>query len=266
MNNLTRLSQNQLNLLETCPRKFQHLYLDQLKFPLSREQQEHITWGNRFHLLMQQRELGLPIESLLNEDPQLEHSLNALVRAAPETLTPASETWREAEHCRTLNFQGYLLTVVYDLLLADAQKADIFDWKTYLQPTNRNQLANDWQTRLYLYVLAETSPYLPEQIAMTYWFVKQRSAPTSLTLTYDNAQHEKTQQDLTTLLTKLDRWLPEYREQGKPFPQVAEEKGLCPSCSFAVRCQRTPESSELVTGKDWCSSVAEIEEVPLSNL
>ena len=180
LSSLTRLSQGQLNLLETCPPKFQEVYLDQLSSPISPQQQEKLTWGSRFHLLMQQRELGLPIESLLSEDEQLQHSITSLVNAAPEILQPDVQGRRDAEHCRTLQFQDYLLTVIYDLLITDDEGAQILDWKTYLQPENQTKLAKNWQTRLYLYVMAETSEYLPEQISMTYWFVKLPSQPQSL--------------------------------------------------------------------------------------
>ena len=40
-----RLSQGQLNLLERCPRQFQHTYLEQLGSPINPEQQERQTWG-----------------------------------------------------------------------------------------------------------------------------------------------------------------------------------------------------------------------------
>lgn len=118
--NSMRLSQGQLNLLERCPRLFQHTYLDQLGAPASPEQQERLTWGSRFHLLMQQRELGLPIEPLVQQDTQMQSWMTAFASAAPEILTSDlhSQTFRESEHCRTLQVQDYLLTVVYDLLIA----------------------------------------------------------------------------------------------------------------------------------------------------
>ncbi len=259
---LTPISQGQLNLLETCPRKFQHVYFDQLGTPISPEQQERLTWGSRFHLLMQQRELGLPVESLVEEDAELQHWVTALVNAASDVLTPDPLTFRESEHCRTLNFQGYLLTVVYDLLIEDDKSAQILDWKTYLQPKNRQWLAKDWQTRLYLYVLAETSDYLPEQISMTYWFVKSQPRPQSLKFTYDAAQHEKTHQDLTRLLTQLDYWLERYCNEGIPFPQVPQKKGHCSDCTFAMRCQRMSESSMSNT-RDLLPNLADIQEVSL---
>ncbi|HEY9725771.1 MAG TPA: PD-(D/E)XK nuclease family protein [Chroococcales cyanobacterium] len=259
---LTPLSQGQLNLLETCPRKFQYIYFDQLGTPVSPEQQERLAWGSRFHLVMQQRELGLPVDSLVEEDAQLQHWVRALVNAASDVLTPNPQTFRESEHCRTLNLQGYLLTVIYDLLIEDDNSAQILDWKTYPLPKNRQWLAKDWQTRLYLYVLTETSDYLPEQLSMTYWFVKSQPHPQSLKFAYDAVQHEKTRQDLTRLLTQLTGWLQRYREEGIPFPQVAESKGRCHDCSLVVRCQRT---SERVTSNDreLLPNVADIQEVSI---
>ena len=259
---LTPLSQGQLNLLEACPRKFQHVYFDQLGLPVSIEQQERLTWGSRFHLVMQQRELGLPVESLVEGDAELQHWVNALVDTAADVLTPNPQTFRDAEHCRTLNFQGYLLTVIYDLLIEDENSAQILDWKTYPQPKDRRRLAKDWQTRLYMFILAETSDYLPEQIAMNYWFVKSKPRPKSLKFTYSEAQHQKTRQDLSKLLNRLTEWMQRYQEDGIPFPQVALSQGLCGDCNFGVRCQRSWENS-MSSGKELLPNLADIQEVPL---
>ncbi|NET52154.1 MAG: PD-(D/E)XK nuclease family protein, partial [Merismopedia sp. SIO2A8] len=238
----TRLSQGHLNLLENCPRKFQHIYFDQLGVPISYEQQERLSWGSHFHLLMQQRELGLPVESLVEGEQQLHQWLSALINAAPEVLNRDTQTFRESEHCRTLNFHGYLLTVVYDLLIGTNSCAQILDWKTFPQPKNRQPLATDWQTRLYLYVLTETSDYLPEQISMTYWFVKSQPRPQSLKFSYSRIQHQKNREDLTELFGQLSCWQQRYQDDPIGFPQIAASTGRCQNCSFAVRCQRTPES------------------------
>lgn len=257
---LLRLSQSHLNTLATCPRRFQHTYLEQLKTPVSLEQQERATWGSQFHLLMQQRELGLPVDTFSSADPvtsELGQSVEALVNIAPHLFQTNLPSGREAEHCRTLRFGQYLLTVVYDLLITTPEHATILDWKTYLIPENRQKIVRNWQTRLYLYVLAETSPYVPEQIAMTYWFVKLPSQPQSLTLQYSQAQHEQTDQDLGELLICLDDWLAAYSENGQPLPQVSHTKGYCQSCNFASRCERTLAAPK----ESYYDPVAEIEEV-----
>ncbi|MBF2021483.1 MAG: PD-(D/E)XK nuclease family protein [Hydrococcus sp. C42_A2020_068] len=261
--NFIRLSQAQLNLLETCPPQFQRLYLEQLGSPLSPQQQEKQTWGSQFHLLMQQKELGLPIESLVAQDEQLQHSITALMNAAPEIWQSESGSWREAEHCRTLSFQGYLLTVVYDLLMSDRAKAKIVDWKTYLFPENRAKLAKNWQTRLYLYVLAETTDYLPEQISMTYWFVKLPTQPQSLTFVYNSVQHEKNRQDLTRLLTQLDRWLDNYSNAGTSFPHLSNCQESCPYYQSLLEFGAFLDSDRFAIEKDWIALIDEIEEISI---
>ena len=223
---MLRLSQGHLNLLETCPPKFQQSYLREANSLPNPEIEDKQVWGSRFHLLMQQRELGLPIASLLQEETELDRSLKALIEAAPELLINHHSGIREAEHSRTLSFGNYLLTVVYDLLIAEKNRAKIIDWKTYLQPQHKNKLARNWQTRLYLYVLAETSDYLPEQISMTYWFVKLPKKPKSHSFTYSQKKHQKTKQDLHNLLTNLDKWL--QQNDLKSFPHHDECESNCP--------------------------------------
>jgi len=223
-----RLSQGQLNLLATCPPQFQRIYLDRLATPASLEQLEKQSWGSQFHLLMQQRELGLPINALLSEDPQLNHSIEALLNEAPEIWRSDEQLWREAEHYRTLNFEGNILSVIYDLLIVNESKLQIIDWKTYLEPENKKKLKSNWQTRLYPFVLAETSNYLPEQIEMTYWFVKLPSKPQSVTFKYTTTQHEKNKEDLSNLIARLDRYLQDYLDRDIPFPHLPDCQENCP--------------------------------------
>jgi hypothetical protein len=221
---------------------------------------------------MQQRELGLPIESLVQEDAQLQRWMTAFAGVAPEILTPEpnSHTFRESEHCRTLKVQDYLLTVVYDLLIADEKLAQVLDWKTYPKPQNRRWLEQNWQTLLYLYVLAETSDYLSEQISMTYWFVQSPDQPQSLKFAYNTAQHQQTGQKLHRLLSQLSDWLQRY-QAGESFPQVGEGSNYCDSCQFAVRCERGAYGKDSVLryrgeddlGKDWLPNLTNIQEVAL---
>jgi hypothetical protein len=265
-----RLSQGQLNLLERCPRQFQHTYLDLLGSPTDSEQQERQAWGSRFHLLMQQRELGLPIESLVQEDVQLQHWMNAFATAAPEILSTSADStsFRESEHYRTLQVQDYLLSVIYDLLIADDRQAQIFDWKTNPKLPKKTQLEKNWQTRLYLYVLAETSDYLPEQISMTYWYVPSAVETLYVTslqkiqFTYTQAKHEKTAKELQQLLHKLTYWLKCY-ELGEPFPQIPEGNKNCEYCQFKTRCGRDRSTDNAATDRNWLPNLADIQEVSL---
>ncbi len=240
-----RLSQQHLNLLTTCPRKFQHLYLDNLSVPTTSAEQERLNWGSQFHLLMQQRELGLPIESLMLENQEMQHCFDNFSQAAPEILNSKTQDnviLRQAEHTRSINFNRYILTVIYDLLIAENKQAQIFDWKTYSHPQNKKKLAQDWQTRLYLYTLVETSNYLPEAVSITYWFIqpKSQSLPYKLKFSYNQQAHKKTEQDLQEILDNLTYWLKHYEEKGTEFPQV-QILDSCHTCQFATHCQRFSE-------------------------
>lgn len=245
-----RLSQGQLNLLATCPRKFQHTYLEQLGVPTTPEQLERLTSGSQFHLLMQQWQLGLPIEPFVQEDVQLQKWFNSFIQASPQILMldrEGGETLQQSEYALTIAFEGYLLTVIYDLLITNQVHAKILDWKTYPRPQNSRWLMQNWQTRLYPFVLAESGSYTPEQISMTYWFFQTGSGstgePQSLTIAYDTAKHEQTRQDLITLLNQLTHWLERY-QLGEPFPQIPLSANQCEPCNFAVRCDRATSHNE----------------------
>jgi PD-(D/E)XK nuclease superfamily len=210
------------------------------------ERQAKTQLGSDFHLLMHQRELGLPIEPILARSPQLNTWLTAMLQTAPELFDTDAHTWRQSEHVRTLQIGDYLFTAIYDLLILRADRAEIIDWKTYPLPRYKKDLDLEWQTRLYLYLLMETSDYVPKQIGFTYWFIQSTPRPKSVKIDYTLKQHRQTQVDLLALLAKLTLWLdanaPEQRlpqsTTPEPFPQVAASTGLCQHCSFAVRCDR----------------------------
>ena len=263
---LIRLSQGQLNVLERCPRQFQHTYLEQFFSLADPHTEARQTLGSRFHLLMQQREIGLPIDNFVKADSQLEAWMNAFAKDAPEILTNTnSRFFRDSEHYRTLQAQNYVLTAIYDLLIADEQQAQIIDWKTYRKPPNKRSLESNWQTRLYLYILAETSDYLPENISMTYWFFQGEGKLRSIRIDYNTVRHQQTTKKLTRLLSRLSKWLEKY-QQGEAFPQVSEgQRKVCEKCQYAHRCERDSivETEELKAVDTTLANFATIQEVSL---
>lgn len=243
-NDICRLSQNHLNLFSTCPRKFQHIYLDQFTSPCTTQQQTNLSLGNRFHRFMQQRELGVPIDDILATDQALQDSFSAIAAAAPTIIYPQAETSRYPENRRTLLHGNFLLTGIYDLLILSKNQAQIIDWKTYPKPPQEETLANNWQTRLYLYLLAKTSSYLPESITFTYWFIKVPHKPTAATFSYSQEQHEATEKELTQLLNQLSDYWHKYETNKQPFPKVKESQSqtYCFKCPFNAACGRCQES------------------------
>lgn len=282
------LSQSHLSLLENCPRRYQYVFFDALSGPTSFDQQMRAQWGKQFHLLMQQRALNLPVDALFEADAEMAQSVAALVEAATDSLPEPSiasdstisavlqansmpalenavsvgEPFSQSEHRRTLAFNGYLLTVVYDRVVVKTTEigvqGEILDWKTYPKPPKKAWLAQDWQTRLYLYVLCETTPLLPEQISMTYWFVRQGrpspdfavssaasdsdassslDKPSAYRFQYSLDKHDQTRRDLAELTDGLSKMMARSH-----FPMVDIGLGRCDRCPFNVRCDLSDDT------------------------
>ncbi|MDJ0732083.1 MAG: PD-(D/E)XK nuclease family protein [Crocosphaera sp.] len=259
---LIRLSQAQLNLLEVCPPQFQRVYLDQLSLPISPDVQENLLWGNQFHQLMQQHFLGLSLDSILDIDQELKNIVKALLKSVNEQHNLNAESWTEAEHYRSLEKGNYLLTAIYDLLIINENKAQILDWKTYLQPQNKQKLANNWQTKLYLYLLAETSDYLPEQISMTYWFVKIPHEPQGLTFEYNEQLHDKTTLELEKILSNLDNYLFELNQNNADFSHSKNCELNCPYYQLFFS-EKADDNDAEEENRDLLSMIDEIEEVSI---
>lgn len=261
---LMHLSQAHLNLLETCPSQFQRIYLAQLASPLTPEQQDKLNWGNQFHRLMQQQQIGLPIAPLLTEDEQLQQAITGLIRVINNPEKSKNNVWQLAEHCRTMKLGNYLLTVIYDLLSIEGDRAQILDWKTYPKPENSEKLAKNWQTRLYLYVLAETSSFLPEQISLTYWFVKVPGSPESLTFNYGQKQHQKNKEDLIQLLSLLNRWhLRHLAGEVILCDNLIDCQDNCPYYSFFSKDSKQQLGGTIKDLKDWQEIVDKTPELSL---
>jgi len=296
---LLRLSQAQLSLLERCPRKFQYTYLEQVLAPTSPEETERQQWGSQFHLRMQQHEMGVLTQGEQEPEDVFQIAAEALVAALPEIFGGDRHSKdRLSEHRRSLSFEGYLLTVVYDLMVLGDQRAQIFDWKTYRKPQRRNRLEASWQTRLYPFVLAETTDYQPEEISMTYWFISPRQierqnqrldgkgaarsdsskliVPESITFPYSTSQHQAIRQELQTLLTALTQYLDlgdtgyaqasqrqaETGTDSDLLPQVPEQGEVCPTCPYALRCGRSPDSPH----SDWLDIADLIDIEPIEEI
>ncbi len=263
MTKLQRLSQGHLKVLSECPRKFEYIYLDSLFSPTEPDQYQNMQRGSDFHRLMHQQSLGMPIEPFLISNPELGTTMAGLQKVAPHLfqLSPLPDTGvpvlgdRDSEQERTLLIgDNYLFTVIYDLVIL-GDTAQIIDWKTHGQPRQPERLAQDWQTRLYMYLLAETSDYAPADISFTYWFV-QSQPPTSVSFPYNATLHAQTAADLEALLAKTTAWLNAYPQA---LPMVEPESRLCQSCHFAARCDRVPKPiSELALEQLQIEAIAEI--------
>jgi hypothetical protein len=254
-----RLAQGALKLLVECPRRFQYGVLEQGEGVTSPELQQRLDWGKQFHQAVEQWELGLEVGEGLEEPLTVWWRAFQGIQGQLELLGSGEGAIdRAVELEQTLLVGPFVLVGVYDLLLMGEVGAEIMDWKTYGKPEEVEDLRQDWQTRLYLYLLAENSGIAPEHLAMTYWFLGGKQ-PQSWRLAYDAAQHGATKADLQTWLGRLAEWLGDYEKKGSLFPQVNRDQGLCLACPLNLRCDRGTMLGE--TGA--IDQLALIAEVPL---
>lgn len=238
---LIQLSQSHLQTLSTCPRRYQHTYIDQLLIPdiVTRPKQDE-ELGQQFHLLMQQHWLGLDVAPVLAASPQLKQRFEAFQQRPPKLIAGD----RLTEYRRMLKLGHYLLVSVFDLLTLNSEAAQIVDWKSYRKPKSSDRLRKSWQTKLYLFILAETSALNFANISMTYWFASTHTPQESPTYTfqYSEEQHRQTHQQLLTLLGNLDRWRYQL-EEGHDFPSGDHSKddGRVDQCP----CQRFSQPPQI---------------------
>lgn len=251
MTSYWHLSQTHLKTLETCPPLFQKHYLQQLKSLPNLKSEEGMQWGNLFHLKMQQYNAGLSLDKILTDNEEFNQSLIALISATQDIWNSPNIITRQAEHQLNYSIEQFIFTAIYDLIILYPKKAVIFDWKTNLKPED-NKLINHWQTKLYLYILAEKLNYKPHQIEFTYWFIKLPHEPQSFTIKYNKPKHDRTKQELNYLLNKLNNLTDEYIENNIDFPH----HNNCDNCQN--RHLFDEELAKLNTDKNIPTSLDEI--------
>lgn len=253
------LSQTHLTLFETCPPFFQKKYLEKISTLPNLNQEEKSEWGKKFHLLMQQYNLGLPIHDFIYDDRSFLQSLEALIAETKDIWTSKNILLREAEYKLQLKFNNYLFTVIYDLLILYSDRAIIYDWKTYLQPENKQKLQNNWQTKLYLYALAEKTNYQPSQLSMIYWFVKLPQKPQSVTIQYSDTMHRKIRQEIVNILDKLECFTNDYINHQSGFSHRENCQQKCPY--YKLLKEDNVLNNSMSALKNLPSNLAEVEEI-----
>ena len=255
---ITSISQGHLNIWEICRRRYQYSFLEELSLPeADLQRKKNLLLGSNFHLLMQQKELGLDVSLLASSDPKLQSWLDAFEHQPPEMIVGD----RLCEHRRTLERQiemslhhsqnsdrgqaYFVLTAIYDFLILGDRQAQILDWKTHQVAIAAEKLKNNWQTCLYLYLLAKTTNYAPEQLSMTYWFANTAE---SVIISYSQIEHDQTEKNLLHILGQI--------AQAQDYPKLAVDSSECVYCEFRDRCDLGDMLSNHVS-----SNIADIPEV-----
>jgi predicted RecB family nuclease len=231
-------SQSSLSDYTACARRFELRYLQRLQWPAVEseplaEREHHMRQGDQFHRLVQQHQLGVPVEALNRTamDDLLRRWWTNYLNADLHTSLPAK---RKPEITLSVPLAGQRLVAKYDLLaVAPGDRAVIVDWKTSRRQPNRRELEQQLQTVVYRYVLVEAGtalnggqPLAAEQVEMVYWFAEHARAEY---LPYSAEQHAADRDLLTGLIQEI-----ELRQHF----ELTEDQRRCRFCVYRSLCER----------------------------
>lgn len=194
---MNQIDYKQLEILATTPEKFPEFEPESIYTPGFCDGVNILS--QQFHLIMQQIGMGLSVEPLLNNSPQLKAWVE---KVQPIINAPAiAKSWNVSLQ-KLIN--NNLLVAQYDLILEREERLIAIDWSIQHCPHNYQQLLESWQTQLRLFLLLENSSFAPEQISISYLLVNSREAPI-YHFGYSRHQHEEFQQKLESILSKLPK-------------------------------------------------------------
>jgi hypothetical protein len=260
------LSRPKLAAFLSCPRRFQLRSLAHLPWPNVPEDvraAETMTRGQQFHLLMERHFLGLEISPTSIGNTAVSNWYQAFKNS---NLSIPNGRFLP-EHRLTVPVGNHLLLGRFDLLVVGEEDgnpfAHIYDWKTG-KARHESVLREDWQTRLYLALLAEGEGALwpndhlgngislqPEHITMTYWYATEPDAPRIIQ--YSQAEHARNWAEIQTIVAQLDEHLAQDH-----WP-LTDDWAQCRQCAYQVYCGRQEAGSdqtqlseeEVVDEPDW---------------
>ncbi len=230
-------SQSSLQDYADCARRFQLRYIERLQWPavetapvLDNERRQ--LEGQQFHRMAQQHFIGLPADKL-----------------ARMANTDNLSRWWDNFRAHGPNLDGFKLypeltlsapigkhrlVAKYDLVAVNAEKALIFDWKTYHKRPKDEWMSARLQTKVYRALLVAAGAHLnggktftPEQIEMSYWYADSPSEPS--TFPYNTKQHKRDWAGLFGLVSEIDA--------KQSFPLTDDEK-KCAYCPYRSYCNR----------------------------
>lgn len=184
-----QFSQGSLQDFGECRRRFYLRYLRRLAWPAVQSEpvlefERYLQQGEQFHRMVQQHQVGVPLERLtpLAQGEDLsrwwQNYLSHNAEKGSLGSLAAEGSRRYAEISLSVPVGTARLVAKYDLLVVTPEgRAVIYDWKTARKRPRRQWLAAHLQTRVYPYLLVrggahlnQGSPFEPEQVEMVYWF------------------------------------------------------------------------------------------------
>ncbi|PID85762.1 MAG: hypothetical protein CSA11_02445 [Chloroflexi bacterium] len=251
MSKSLQLSRPKLAAFLSCPRRFYLRSLAKLPWPnapAGSRSAHMMAQGQQFHLLMERHFLNIEVPLTNIGDSTVSNWFQAFKKS--QLAMPNGRYL--PEHCLTVPVGKHLLLGRFDLLVVGAQAgerfAHIYDWKTGKARHDR-VLRQNWQTRLYLALLAEGGSALwptndagngrslqPEQITMTYWYVTEPDKPR--TISYSQAEHEQNWTEIQAIVAQIDDCL------AQDDWLLTDDRVQCRQCAYQVYCGRSDAGTE----------------------
>jgi len=248
-----QFSQSNLQDFVDCPRRFELRYIQKTIWPALQsepvlEQERLLEQGHRFHELVHQYLLGIPVEVLQLRllDLDLRVWWENFMQANPLSGLPEI---RYPEFSLSAPFAGSRLVAKYDLLVIDpGHKIVILDWKTSQTKPSIAYLAKRIQSRLYPFLLVEAGtnlnhgkPIQPDQIEMIFWFATCPEEPWRFK--YTTQRYQSDREELHRIISEIIK-LPEGR-----FMLTNHEK-RCEYCVYRSLCNRGIQAGDWLTQED----------------
>lgn len=250
------LTQSALRDFAECRRRFQLRYLQQLPWPqapLYGDTAVATARGREFHRLLERHFLGIPVDEEALSDTVLRGWWASFARSG--LAFPDGRRW--LEHELTIPAGDHFLSGRFDLLivteLADRVTAHLYDWKTS-RPRPVEKLRQDWQTRLYLAMLAQSGsaltegerPLAADNLAMTYWYAAEPDVPR--TIRYSSDSHARNWAQILDLVAQINR------AQRQDAWTLTADLSRCRHCAYQVHCGRQEGGYAAVVDEDEAGS------------
>lgn len=250
-----QFSQGSLQDFADCRRRFQLRYLLRQSWPAVPsepllELERTMQQGARFHRIVQQHMMGLPVERLapMAQEEDLsrwwQNYLHFSQGGGLEALTgPGARRYSEITLSAPLG--AYRLLAKLDLLAITAQgRALILDWKTSRKRPRRQWLADRLQTRIYPFLLVQAgaflnngAPFQPEQVEMVYWFTDFPDQPERFP--YAAAAYQADQDHLAETVATIQRL-------AESDFALTNDMRHCAYCVYRSLCDRGSKAGSLV--------------------
>lgn len=248
-------SQAALGTYQVCPLRFRYRYVDDLYWSTlwgsTPDERIGVERGQAFHLLASRYYSGA-IPAVWTDEidrPELASWLSLLQDFLP--YDPAQAAFYPEHEVRLTRPQDDLrLMAKYDLLVVDqAGRATIYDWKTERRFPRPNYLLNSLQTVVYRYLAVAAagaySPrgrFAPDEVAIVYW---NPGYPERWErFAYSEAQYKRDERLLRQMVTRILQTAPEG------FLATPDQR-VCRSCEYAPVCHGKRAEMAVREEEEW---------------